>query len=183
MNKDRILALTDGIIAIAATIMVLELNIPSTLTIDSLLSLSPTFFAYLVSFILIYSSWRSHHNAFEKAEIINEKIFLINGIWIFFLTLLPFATGLIGNYPETPIAGMIYVLTVFLWTLTFQVLDIYIIKSNPDVVSDESMKTTNRVIIFGGYIIAFILSIEIPIMSFIIIGLSALVTTIKILLK
>ena len=87
MNKDRIIALTDGIVAIAATIMVLELKIPKIITLDSLLSQIPILYSYIISFALIYLSWRSHHNAFEKAEIINSKIFILNGIWLFFITL------------------------------------------------------------------------------------------------
>ena len=59
--KDRLIALSDGIIAIAATIMVLELALPSQLTFDSILDLSTTFFAYLVSFSLIYFSFYSFY--------------------------------------------------------------------------------------------------------------------------
>lgn len=54
MNKDRIIALTDGIVAIAATIMVLELKIPKIITLDSLLSQIPILYSYIISFALIY---------------------------------------------------------------------------------------------------------------------------------
>lgn len=83
MDKNRIIALTDGIIAIAATIMVLELEVPEELTTASLLGQWPVLLAYIVSFSQIYLAWRSHHNSFQKADVVSVRTFLINGIWLF----------------------------------------------------------------------------------------------------
>ena len=175
MNKDRIMALTDGIVAIAATIMVLELAIPANVNIDALISQGPVFFSYLISFALIYLAWRSHHNAFEKAEKIDTKIFVLNGIWLFFITLIPFATGLIGNAPDKTISSAIYAIVLILWSLSFQFLDIQITKVNPDAPKDETRDNKTRLMLFGGYFIALIFAFIMPILTVVIVGIDVLI--------
>lgn len=175
LNKDRLAALSDGIVAIAATIMVLELVVPNEISINSLMSQFPVLFAYLISFSLIYLAWRSHHNAFEKAEIINNKIFVINGIWLFFITLIPFTTALVGNDPHNPLSESIYVLVLILWVLSFQLLDISITKANPDAPKDEVRGTRNRILLFGGYFLALVFAFVMPFLSVVIIGVDVLI--------
>ncbi|MGM9906112.1 TMEM175 family protein, partial [Lactobacillus sp.] len=170
-----IMAFTDGIEAIAATIMVLELSVPEHLTLSALLSEWPTFFAYIVSFALIYLSWRSHHNAFQKADQVSTGVYLVNGFWLFWSSLVPFATSLIGNNPESALAAGIYVGVVFLWTLTFQFLDGAILKANPDAEKDEVMTMPGRVIIFGGFALAFAAIAIRPLLAVLVLALSNLV--------
>lgn len=172
MDKGRIMALTDGIVAIAATIMVLELSVPDQLTVATLMAEWPIFVAYLVSFWLIYLAWRSHHNAFQKADILSTQTYLINGVWLFFVSLVPFGTGLVGRYPESKMAAVIYVGIVFCWTLTFQFLDASIIKSNPDTPKDEVMYPFSRVVMFGGFALAFATIMARPIFALIVLGIS-----------
>ena len=183
MNKDRIMALSDGIVAIAATIMVLELVFPQTISINSLLSQVPVFYSYVVSFSLIYLAWRSHHNAFEKADLIDGKIFIANGIWLFFITLIPFTTALVGNGPNETLAEAIYVISLILWTASFQFLDISITKANTTAPKDEMRDNKNRLLLFGGYFIALIVAFIIPQLTIIIIGLDVLVMALSLFLK
>ena len=175
MNKDRIMALSDGIVAIAATIMVLELAVPQTISINSLLSQVPIFYSYVVSFSLIYLAWRSHHNSFEKADLIDGKVFLANGIWLFFITLIPFTTALVGNGPNETLAEAIYVISLILWTASFQFLDIAITKANPEAPKDEVRDNKTRLLLFGGYFIALIVAFIIPELTTIIIGVDVLI--------
>ena len=97
MNKERLVAFTDAIVAIAATIMVLELHTPITDDWQGLREEWPTFLAYLISFSVIYVVWYNHHNLFAKAEVVTTRTFLLNGLWLFFLTLVPFTTGWVGS--------------------------------------------------------------------------------------
>lgn len=73
--------------------MVLELKTPLTNDWTGLSETWTTFLAYIISFLMIYVVWYSHHNLFKKAENITPRTYLINGLWIFFLTLVPFTTG------------------------------------------------------------------------------------------
>lgn len=180
MNKDRVIALTDGIVAIAATIMVLELSVPEKVTLMNLQAQLPILYAYIVSFALVYLSWRSHHNAFEKADVVDGRIFVINGIWLFFITLVPFVTGLIGNSPNDFISTILYVLVIFLWSFTFQFLDKAIVDANPGTEKDEVRTNTQRTILFGSYLLAFLTAFIMPILSIIIIGVAIIVMLIHI---
>ena len=80
---------------------------------------------------------RSHHNAFEKAEAIDSKVFLANGLWLFFITLIPFTTALVENAPDETLTEVIYIVSLLLWVSSFQILDITITKVNPDAPEDE----------------------------------------------
>lgn len=81
MDKNGVLALTDGIVAIAATIMVLEMKVPEqSLSLATLLIELPVFIAYAISISMVYLAWRSHHNTFQKADKLTTDIYLINGI-------------------------------------------------------------------------------------------------------
>ena len=83
MNKGRLEAFTDAIVAIAATIMVLELKTPLTNDWNGIKEILPTRLAYIISFVMIYVVWFSHHNLFKKAEVITPRTYLLNGLWIF----------------------------------------------------------------------------------------------------
>ena len=162
MDKGRVLALTDGIVAIASTIMVLELAVPAELTMETLAGQLPTLFAFLVSFVLIYQAWRSHHNVFQKAAVITGGVYALNGVWLFFVSLIPFATALTGRFPESKIASVAYVAAVSLWTLSFQFLDAAVAKANPGTEKDHTRRTPSRLILFGCYAVALALCFFLP---------------------
>lgn len=109
IEKDRMMAITDGIVAIAATIMVLQLVVPDEPTLEGIMGQFPTLLAYIISYIQIFLTWHEHHDAFADAVCANHRILFINCLWLFFLTLLPFATALVGKNPENMIAELIFV--------------------------------------------------------------------------
>jgi hypothetical protein len=132
---------------------------------------------------MIYLAWRSHHNAFQKADVLTTGTHLVNGIWLFLLTLVPFGTGILGRYPDSSLAAVVYVGIVFLWTLSFQFLDASITKSNPSAEKDEVMYPAARVILFGGFVLAF-LSVAIhPSASLVVLTISNAVMVIHILME
>lgn len=162
VNKGRLEAITDGIIAIAATIMVLELHIPDTNDWRGLLEERSTLLAYLISFFMIYIVWRMHHDLFNKAEVISRKTFMINGLWLFFLNLVPFVTGWVGSAPDANVPEFLYPLDMFLWSLCFQLMDRQIVRDNPGAERADSTGFTDRVIMYGGYIVCMALAYIAP---------------------
>ena len=159
IKKDRLLAFTDGIAAIAATIMVLNLNIPDTDEWSGLLSQGNVILAYAVSYMLIYLVWYMHHNLFAYAEKISFRSFLINGIWLLFLTLVPFTTGWVGKAAGRHTAPRtVYSLNILLWALSFWWLEYQVRKENPGIAWDGFIRSTDRTIMYGGYFICFVLS-------------------------
>ena len=138
VNKGRLEALTDGIIAIAATIMVLQLQVPETADWSGLVSLNSTFIAYVVSFLMIASCWRTHHDLFQRAELITPKTFLLNIVWLLPVTLLPFVTAWVGVAPKAPAPSLLYELDQFLCLILIKLLRRQMEKDNPDMKKSEA---------------------------------------------
>ena len=183
MNKSRVEAITDGIVAIAATIMVLELAIPSINDWPGILEIRHTFFAYLVSFFMIYIVWSMHHDLFEKAEVISRRAFMINGIWIFFLTLVPFTTSWVGTAPDAVVPEFLYPLNLLLWSGAFQWLDYQILKDNPGVDKDLSVSFSFRFFMYGTYVVCIILAFIRPVFNRYLLMLATLIMIIWTFLK
>ncbi len=175
MNKGRLEALTDGIVAIAATIMVLELAVPMTGDIHDLLDERSVFLAYFISFIMIYGVWYLHHNLFERIEKVTPQIFWANGLWIFLLTLAPFTTAWVGKNPSSTWPEFLYALNLLLWTLSFGIMMRVARKDNPKIVYGSFRKVTSTILCFL-YFCCMILSFFYPAVCIYIIGI---VTTIN----
>lgn len=108
IEKDRLLAITDGIIAVAATIMLLQLHVPEVLNGAAIREQLPTLFASIISFMQIFLAWHEHHDACADARFMNHRIMFINTLWLFCITLLPYATDLVGIHSNDIRAVIIY---------------------------------------------------------------------------
>ena len=97
MDKGRLEAFSDGVIAIIITIMVLELKIPNTDSIEALKPLLPVFLSYILSFIYVGIYWNNHHHTFQAAESVNGTILWANMHLLFWLSLVPFVTAWMGE--------------------------------------------------------------------------------------
>ena len=158
INKDRLTAFTDAIAAIAATIMVLELGIPKSEGWAGFLAQKNVLMAYVVSYMMIYLSWYTHDNLLSKAEVFTPKAFLINGIWLLFLTLVPFTTAWVGKAGKSSAPRVLYTLNLLLWSMAFHWLEHRVWKDNPDISFDTSYRFIDRTILYVGFGICFALS-------------------------
>lgn len=180
IDKNRLIAFTDAIIAIASTIMVLELVNPHVPTLQGLAEQWPIFLAYLNSFAMIYLVWYKHNNLHHKFETISMRIFYLNGVWLFFLTLVPFATAWVGEFPSSPIPESSYALIIFLWTLSFEVLDMQITKENPELKRNYYHEPKIRMFNYISLIIAMIVAFIEPLLCLTIIFLISVINLITI---
>jgi uncharacterized membrane protein len=107
MKKGRLEAFSDAVIAILITIMVLELKIPHGADLESLRPLLPVFLTYVLSFIYLGIYWNNHHHMFQATDRINGKILWANMNLLFWLSLIPFTTGWMGenHFAELPTAA------------------------------------------------------------------------------
>jgi len=96
MNKNRLEAFSDGVLAIIITIMVLEFKLPDGKAYDDLIPLVPKFLSYVLSFIYVGIYWNNHHHMMHTVKQVNGKILLANLHLFFWLSLIPFATAWIG---------------------------------------------------------------------------------------
>ncbi len=105
MNKNRLEAFSDGVLAIVITIMVLELRVPPEPTWNGLLSVLPTFLSYLLSFVYVGIYWNNHHHMIHLADRVNGAILWANLHLLFWLSLFPFSTRWMdeSGFAEVPV--------------------------------------------------------------------------------
>jgi uncharacterized membrane protein len=108
MDKDRLLAFSDGVIAIIITIMVLELKAPHGTDWSDLAKLAPGFFSYVLSFAFIAIYWNNHHHLLYTLTRVNGMILWANTHLLFWLSLIPFATAWAGENPFAPVPTAVY---------------------------------------------------------------------------
>jgi uncharacterized membrane protein len=97
MKKGRLEAFSDGVIAIIITIMVLELKIPHGADWEALKPVIPVFLTYVLSFVYLGIYWNNHHHMLYMTERINGKILWANMHLLFWLSIVPFVTGWMGE--------------------------------------------------------------------------------------
>jgi uncharacterized membrane protein len=102
MTKGRLEAFSDGVIAIIITIMVLELKVPKESELSSLWPLIPVFFSYLLSFVFVGIYWNNHHHLMQAVKEVNGQVLWANLHLLFWLSLIPFTTGWMGQNPFSP---------------------------------------------------------------------------------
>jgi uncharacterized membrane protein len=129
MGKGRLEAFSDGVIAIIITIMVLELKVPHGTEWSVLTPLIPVFLSYVLSFVFIGIYWNNHHHMLQAIHQVNGKILWANLQWLFWMSLVPFVTGWMGeNHFEslpTALYGFVLLMTGFAYLLLARLLADY----------------------------------------------------------
>ena len=122
MEKNRLEAFSDGVLAIIITIMVLELSQPAGDSFKDFLDLGPILLSYLLSFLFVAIYWVNHHLIFTKAETVNVKILWCNIAWLFVMSLIPFTTAWVGAYPTSWVPLSLYFADMALAAITFHLM-------------------------------------------------------------
>ncbi|MGB7873010.1 MAG: TMEM175 family protein [Anaerolineales bacterium] len=106
MSKSRMEAFSDGVLAIIITIMVLELTVPHGNNLAALRPLIPIFLSYVLSFVFLGIYWNNHHHLFQAVEHVNGRVLWANLHLLFWLSLIPFVTGWMGEneFASLPVA-------------------------------------------------------------------------------
>ena len=108
MGKGRLEAFSDGVLAIIITIMVLELKVPHGSDWSALAPLLPSFWSYVLSFIYVGIYWNNHHHLLHAAGQVSGGVLWANLHLLFWLSLLPFATGWMGENHFAPLPTALY---------------------------------------------------------------------------
>ena len=132
---NRVEALTDGVFAIAMTLLVLELSVPvitgssvNTELLGKLLELWPKLLVYILSFVLLGMMWVHHRLMFHYIERSDGKLAWMNILFLMFVALIPFAASLLGEYSNSQIAVLVYGIVALLIIIMSLVIWIYITK-------------------------------------------------------
>lgn len=126
MGKGRLEAFSDGVLAIIITIMVLELKVPHGIELENLHELWPVFASYVLSFIYIGIYWNNHHHLMHTVKQVTGSILWANLHLLFWLSLVPFTTGWMGenHYAHWPV--VLYLCNMFMCAIAYTVLVIRI---------------------------------------------------------
>ena len=122
MNKTRLEAFSDAVIAIIMTVMVLELKIPHGSDLDALSPLVPVFLAYILSFLYLGIYWNNHHHMLQATRTVNGKVLWANLLLLFWLSLVPFATGWMGENHFEPLPTALYGIVLLMCALSYTLL-------------------------------------------------------------
>ena len=128
MGKTRLEAFSDGVIAIIITIMVLEMKVPHGESWDDLLKLWPVFLSYVLSFANVGIYWNNHHHMLHAVKKVNGAILWENLHLLFWLSLMPFTTGWMGENHFAPLPVAVYAFDLLMCALSYTLLQRQIIK-------------------------------------------------------
>ena len=122
MSKGRVEAFSDGVIAILITIMVLELHVPKGADWAALRGQAPIFLSYVLSFVFLGIYWNNHHHLLQAARQVNGAVLWANLHLLFWLSLISFVTGWMGenNFAQLPVA--LYGVVLWMSGLAYYIL-------------------------------------------------------------
>lgn len=122
MGKNRLEAFSDGVIAIIITIMVLEMKVPHGTDVAALLPLLPVFLSYVLSFLYVGIYWNNHHHMSHAMHKVSGGILWANLHLLFWLSLLPFATGWMGENHFAPLPTALYGIVLLMAAIAYFLL-------------------------------------------------------------
>src|SRR6185503_18847370 len=122
MSKGRLEAFSDGVIAVLITIMVLELKVPHGTGWTTVEPLVPVLMTYVLSFVFLGIYWNNHHHMMHTVDRINGSILWANHHLLFWLSLVPFATGWMGENHWAPLPTAVYGVVLILAAVAYTIL-------------------------------------------------------------
>ncbi len=122
MEKNRLEAFSDGVLAIIITIMVLELKAPDTTSLASLKPVLPVFLSYVLSFVYVGIYWNNHHHMFHSTRHVSGGILWANLHLLFWLSLFPFTTAWVDENHLAPTPTAVYGLVLLMAAMAYYIL-------------------------------------------------------------
>jgi uncharacterized membrane protein len=127
MTRTRLEAFSDAVIAIIMTILVLELKIPHGSDWAALRPLAPKFIVYVLSFVYLGIYWNNHHHMLHATDRVNGAILWANMHLLFWLSLVPFTTGWMGENRYSPLPAALYGLVLLMAAIAYTILQYTIV--------------------------------------------------------
>lgn len=152
MSKNRVEAFTDAVIAIVMTLLVLELHQPDGDTFTAFLGVEHQFIIYLISFIMLAIYWNNHHHLFQIVQKINGWTLWANHLLILSLTLFPFVTSWVSDYPTSLAPQMLYGAVILLTDFSYFLLGRALINANSNNSSMQQLFRGYRKLYFTLFI-------------------------------
>ena len=129
IGSERLIALTDGVVAVIITIMVLELKPPHGADLASLAELGPTFLSFALSFVYVAIYWNNHHHFFQLVPRVSGAVMWANLNLLFWLSLIPFTTAWMDEHAGDPVPIALYGASLLLCALSWFVMQAVIVRT------------------------------------------------------
>jgi uncharacterized membrane protein len=164
----RIVAFTDGVMAVAITLLVLNIEVPTVPgdeLNDALVDLIPSLIAYLLSFALVGRFWVIHHRLFETLRAFDSRLMTLNLTFLTLIALVPFSTDLFDRYTQEPIAAAVLGATLGLAALTHWLAVVYTLRRG--LVHEQHRSATEPFAspVGLGFTLLFLLSVPVAFLS------------------
>jgi uncharacterized membrane protein len=130
VNKGRLEAFSDGVIAIIITIMVLEMKVPHGADLASLRPVLPVFLSYILSFVNVGIYWNNHHPLLHATQLVTGRVLWANLLLLFWLSLFPFCTGWMGENHFAALPTAVYGVVLLLAAYSYLVLQAAIVAAD-----------------------------------------------------
>lgn len=168
MGKGRLEAFSDGVIAIIITIMVLEIKVPHGNDINLLKPLIPVFFSYVLSFLYIGIYWNNHHHMLHAANEVNGAILWANMLLLFWLSLIPFSSGWMGENHFSKWPVIVYGINLLMCAVSYSILTANLIKQhgNTSTLAKAIGKGTKGKISSALYLAGIVVAVVQPLAGF-----------------
>ena len=127
MKSERLTALTDGVIAVIITIMVLEMKPPHGSEWSDLRGVAPVFLSYVLSFVYVAIYWNNHHHFFQLVPKVSGAVMWVNLNLLFWLSLVPFTTAWAGEHPLQPVPTALYGVSLLASALAWYLMQTVIV--------------------------------------------------------
>ncbi len=130
MGKGRFEAFSDGVLAVIITIMVLEMKVPVGTSLDALAGVLPLFLVYVLSFIYVGIYWNNHHHMLHAVEHVDGRSMWANLHLLFWLSLVPFVTGWMGENHFAALPTALYGVVLLMCAIAYTLLQIALVAAN-----------------------------------------------------
>ena len=167
MTKGRIEAFSDGVLAIIITIMVLELKVPHGHDLEALRPLVPVFLAYVLSFVNVGIYWNNHHHMFHAVKHVGGWVLWANLHLLFWLSLMPFVTGFMGENAAAPWTVLLYCVDLMMCAVAYFLLEAALVSQHgkdSDFARALNKSTKDKLSVVA-YLVALGLALFVPLLS------------------
>ena len=157
MSTGRVEAFSDGVIAILITIMVLEFKVPATPDLAALRPLVPVFLTYVLSFVVVGIYWNNHHHLLRAAEHVDGRVLWANLHLLFWLSLVPFVTGWMGENHFAPVPTAVYGVVLLMCGAAYRLLVMAIVARGMNAALSAAIKGKISLVFYAAAIpLAFV---------------------------
>lgn len=176
MSKNRMEAFSDGVLAIIITIMILKINVPKDVSINGLIKILPVLLIYILSYVHVGIYWMNHHHLVSALKTTSGGVLWRNLHWLFWLSLIPLGTEWVGLYPSEVVPAASYGFILLMCSISYHMLQNKIIKieGKNSLLAQSIGNDWKGKLSMGGYFIAFIISMFLPIASYLIYIIAAI---------